>query len=258
MSRIKNLFSKKGKILSVYFTAGYPEINNTSKTIIDLVDSGVDMIEIGLPFSDPLADGPVIQQSSKIALQNGMNADVLFEQLKNIREKVNIPLIIMCYANTVIKYGFEKFCENADECGIDGLIIPDITLEQVENKYLQLAKKYNLQMIFLISPTSSAERITRMDNISDSFLYVVSSNSTTGKNGFSAEAEIYFQRIKNMNLKNPLMIGFGISDNKSFECVCKYASGAIVGSAFIKAQDSGNEFEFIKGIRKCNRELIPD
>lgn len=258
MNRINKLFSEKKKILSVYFTAGFPQLDSTADTISFLAENGVDMIEIGIPFSDPLADGPVIQQSSKRAIENGINADILFEQIKNIRKTIKIPLLIMCYSNSILKYGFEKFCSKAKECGIDGLIIPDLPLELVEDKYLQLIHKYDLDLIFLISPTSSEARIRKLDSISNSFLYVVSSNATTGNKMDTILTEDYFQRIKKMDLKNPFMIGFGISDRESFDTACKYAVGAIIGSAYIKSQEIGKELDFINEIRGVSYELIGD
>ncbi|MFZ5555018.1 MAG: tryptophan synthase subunit alpha [Bacteroidota bacterium] len=252
MNRIKKTFKEKKNILTIYITAGYPELDSMEKTILRLEKHGVDIIEIGLPFSDPLADGPVIQQSSKTALQNGMNTDLLFQQLSTIREKTQIPLLIMCYANSVLKYGFEKFCSQASRCGIDGLIIPDLPFEMCAEKYLPVSRNYRLEMVFMISPDTSESRIRKMDEASDSFLYVLSSNSTTGKRtGFSENQKLYFERIKKMKLKNPIQIGFGISDAEAFREACEYASGAIVGSAFIKSlYENDKKNDFITSLRQ--------
>ncbi|MFD0964994.1 tryptophan synthase subunit alpha [Pseudofulvibacter geojedonensis] len=235
MNRINQKLSEDKKLLSIYFTAGYPSINDTETVLKNLEQSGVDMVEIGLPFSDPLADGPTIQESSTIALKNGMTTESLFEQLENIRESVSIPLIIMGYFNPMIQYGIEAFCKKCREVGIDGLIIPDLPVDQYLSEYKELFEQYNLKNIFLITPQTSDERIRFIDTISDSFIYMVSSASTTGaKSGFGKEQEAYFSRIANMNLKNPQIVGFGISNNETFTQATNKAKGAIIGSAFIK------------------------
>lgn len=224
-----------GKILSIYFTAGYPNINDTVTIIQDLEKSGVDMIEIGLPFSDPLADGPIIQASSTQALKNGMTTEVLFNQLKNIRETVKIPLIIMGYFNPILQYGVEEFCKKCAEIGIDGLIIPDLPVDVYNEQYKSIFETYALFNVFLITPQTSVERIHFIDSISNGFIYMVSSASVTGgSSGFGTEHTDYFKRISEMNLKNPQIIGFGISDNKTFIQATQFAHGAIIGSAFIK------------------------
>lgn len=235
MNRINSKLLEDKKLISIYFTAGYPNINDTVTIIKNLEQSGVDMIEIGLPFSDPLADGPTIQKSSTIALNNGMTTELLFEQLKNIRKEVNIPLIIMGYFNPMMQYGFENFCKKCNEIGIDGLIIPDLPVDVYHNNFKTIFEVNNLKNIFLITPQTSDERIRFIDKISDSFIYMVSSASTTGsQSGFGKTQTDYFDRIASMNLKNPQIVGFGISNNETFYQATKQTKGAIIGSAFIK------------------------
>lgn len=234
MNRINIKLQEDKKLLSIYFTAGYPSLNDTTQIISELVKSGVDMIEIGLPFSDPLADGPTIQASSTQALQNGMTTELLFQQLVNIRETVQIPLIIMGYFNPMMQFGMEKFCQKCQEVGIDGLIIPDLPLEIFISEYQELFEKYGLKTIFLITPQTSDERILKIDTISTSFIYMVSSSSVTGnQSGFTEIQEQYFERIASMNLKNPQIVGFGISNKTTFQQATKHQKGAIIGSAFI-------------------------
>lgn len=236
-NRISALFKRKDKnILSIYFTAGYPELNDTLKIIIQLEKSGADLVEIGMPFSDPVADGPVIQQSSEIALKNGMTIHLLFEQLKEIRKSVSIPLILMGYLNPVMQYGIVEFCKKCKETGIDGTIIPDLPLEIYETEYKEIFEKNSLCNIFLITPQTSDERVRKIEALSTGFIYMVSSSSTTGVKGTVSDEQIsYFERIRTMNLRSKRLIGFGISDKKSFEKASGYANGAIIGSAFIKA-----------------------
>ena len=223
------------KLLSIYFTAGYPELSDTVKIIQDLEKNGVDMLEIGLPFSDPLADGPTIQASSTQALKNGMTSQLLFEQIKDIRQSVSIPLIIMGYFNPMLQYGVEAFCKKCQDIGIDGLIIPDLPVDVYHNEYKAIFEKYGLINVLLITPQTSDERIRYIDSVSDGFIYMVSSASTTGaKVGFGDTQTEYFKRIANMNLKNPQIVGFGISNNDTFTQATKYANGAIIGSAFVK------------------------
>lgn len=249
-NRIQRKLGEGKKLLSIYFTAGYPNLNDTVSIIQDLEKNGVDMVEIGLPFSDPLADGPTIQKSSTIALKNGMGTDLLFNQLKEIRKTVSIPLIIMGYFNPVLQYGVENFCKKCQEIGIDGLILPDLPLDVYMEEYETIFKKYNLINIFLITPQTSDARIRQIDNASEGFIYMVSSASTTGtKQGFGEEQEAYFERIARMNLKNPQIVGFGISNAKTFEQATRTAKGAIIGSAFIKTlsqQGTAAISEFIK------------
>ena len=244
-NRINELFAtKKNNILSIYFTAGYPQLHDTLRIIKTLEKSGVDFIEIGMPFSDPLADGPVIQASSMDAINNGMSIPVLFEQLASIRSEVKIPLILMGYINPVMQYGIEKFAKKASEIGIDGVIIPDLPLLEYVEEYKSIFESNNLRNIFLITPQTSTERIRLIDSHSHGFIYMVASASITGtKESNTDEQTAYFERIKKMNLKNPCMIGFGISDRKSFTNACNYASGAIIGTAFIKAISTTSDLE---------------
>jgi len=235
MNRIQQKLQEDKKLISIYFTAGYPTLEDTVPVIMELEQSGVDMIEIGLPFSDPLADGPTIQKSSTIALKNGMTTELLFEQLQDIRKSVTIPLILMGYFNPVLQYGVEAFCKKCKEIGIDGLILPDLPLDVYQDEYEEIFKKYGLINIFLITPQTSDKRIKQIDEGSDGFIYMVSSASTTGaKEGFGEEQRSYFQRIAKMNLKNPQIVGFGISNAQTFQQATEFASGAIIGSAFIK------------------------
>lgn len=253
MNRINQKMQEDKKLLSLYFTAGYPELNNTVKIIEDLEANGVDMIEIGLPFSDPLADGPTIQNSSTIALKNGMTTNLLFEQLKDIRKTVSIPLIVMGYFNPMLQYGVEDFCKKCSEIGIDGLIMPDLPLAVYQDEYEAIFKKYNLKNIFLITPQTSDERIKQIDKASDAFIYMVSSASVTGsKSGFGDEQTAYFKRIASMQLKNPQIVGFGINNNETFTQATEDAKGAIIGSAFIKhLTENGVDTikEFVQKIR---------
>ncbi len=253
MKRIKNKLSENKKLLSIYFSAGYPNVNDTIEIIQQLEKNGVDMIEIGLPFSDPLADGPTIQESSTQALKNGMTTSLLFEQLKDIRKSVSIPLIIMGYFNPMLQFGVEDFCKKCEEVGIDGLIIPDLPLAEYQEQYEAIFKKYNLSNVFLITPQTSKERIEQIDNASNSFIYMVSSASTTGKtSGFNPETKDYFKRIADLKLKNPQVVGFGINNSETFEEATKFATGAIIGSAFIKMlTEKGKDgiAQFITSIR---------
>ena len=248
MNRINQKLKEDKKLLSIYFTAGYPKINDTVTVIENLEKSGVDMIEIGLPFSDPLADGPTIQASSTQALKNGMTSEVLFNQLKNIRETVSIPLLIMGYFNPMLQYGIEAFCKKCKAVGIDGLIIPDLPVDVYNDEYKATFEKYGLINVFLITPQTTDERIHYIDSVSSGFIYMVSSASTTGaKTGFGNEQTDYFERISKMNLNNPQIIGFGISNNETFTQATKYAKGAIIGSAFVKhltneGVDATNDF----------------
>ncbi|GLB50910.1 tryptophan synthase subunit alpha [Neptunitalea lumnitzerae] len=235
MNRIQQKLQENKKLVSIYFTAGYPTLTDTKSIIENLEKAGTDIIEIGLPFSDPLADGPTIQESSTKALKNGMNSEVLFEQLKDIRSTVNIPLIIMGYFNPMLQYGVEEFCKKCNEIGIDGLIIPDLPVDVYDEAYKSLFEKYNLTNIFLITPQTSDERIRYIDSISNGFIYMVSSASVTGaKNTFGEQQKAYFERINNLNLKTPQIVGFGISNKETFEQATTYAKGGIIGSAFVK------------------------
>ncbi len=236
-NRINELFqNRKENLLSIYFTAGYPQLEDTVPIITELEKNGVDFIEVGMPFSDPVADGPVIQNSSTIALQNGMSVKKLFEQLNDIRQQVQIPLILMGYVNPVIQFGVENFCKKCKEVGIDGLILPDLPLSVYQEEYQELFEKYGLHNILLITPQTSEARIKEIDEASSGFIYMVSSSSTTGiKNSVDEFQNEYFERVQQMELKNPRVVGFGISNSETFQNACKYASGAIIGSAFVKA-----------------------
>lgn len=255
MNRIKNKLqnSSSKKLLSIYFTAGYPQPEDTVEILKELQKSGVDMVEIGLPFSDPLADGPVIQRSSEAALKNGMTTNKLFAQLANIRESIEIPLLIMGYFNPILQYGVEKFCRKCSEIGIDGLIVPDLPLEEYELQYKQIFQQYDLLPVFLITPQTSEARIKEIDNASDGFIYMVSTAAVTGgTKGFGDEQKEYFTRVSKMGLKNPLIVGFGIKDEKTFEQATEETNGAIIGSAFIKQlSNSGTSGigDFITSIR---------
>jgi len=235
MNRIHQKLQEDKKLLSIYFTAGYPNLHDTVTVIQNLEEAGVDMIEIGLPFSDPLADGPTIQASSTQALKNGMTTAILFEQLKDIRKTVAIPLIAMGYFNPMLQYGVDAFCAKCKEIGIDGLIIPDLPVDVYQEQYQATFEKYDLLNVFLITPQTSDERIRFIDTVSNGFIYMVSSASTTGaKTGFGNEQQHYFERIASMNLKNQQIVGFGISNQETFRQATQYAKGAIIGSAFIK------------------------
>lgn len=253
MNRIQNKLNENKKLLSIYFTAGYPNLNDTVKVIQSLENSGVDMIEIGLPFSDPLADGPTIQASSTQALKNGMTTELLFEQLKTIRKTVTIPLLIMGYFNPILQYGVEAFCEKCSEVGIDGLIIPDLPIDVYIEEYQPIFEKCTLSNIFLITPQTSEDRINYIDSVSNGFIYMVSSASTTGaKTGFGEEQLDYFKRISEMNLHTPQIVGFGISNSDTFQQAAQFSKGAIIGSAFIKhLSDAGIKkiSEFVNSIR---------
>lgn len=256
MNRIQQLFlQKQNSILSIYITAGYPQLNDTTTIIQELEKAGADMIEIGIPFSDPLADGKTIQDSSSIALQNGMTIEVLFNQIQNIRNTVSIPLLLMGYINPIYQYGIENFCKTCKKIGIDGVIIPDLPLWEYEEKYKQIFEAYGISTIFLITPQTPPERIIQIDNASNGFLYIVSSAATTGsKSGIDNEQISYFTRISNMNLNTPRLIGFGISNNATYTTACEYAHGVIIGSAFIQALQNSNSLpktihSFIQTIR---------
>lgn len=252
MNRIQAKLNEDKKLLSIYFSAGFPALNDTVDIIKNLEKSGVDMIEIGLPFSDPLADGPTIQESSTKALKNGMHTALLFEQLKDIRKEVTIPLILMGYFNPMLQYGVEAFCKKCHEIGIDGFIIPDLPAQVYYEEYKSIFDRYGLLNIFLITPQTSDERIRYMDSISEGFIYMVSSASTTGaQSGFGAVQQNYFKRIADLNLKNPQIVGFGISNHETFTQATTHAKGAIIGSAFIKhieANGVDKINEFVAGI----------
>ncbi len=236
MNRLQTLFKeKKDPILSIYFTAGYPDLNSTLDIAEALEKAGADFLEIGFPYSDPVADGPVIQNSSQKALENGMTLNLLFEQLRDLRKRVSIPVLLMGYVNPVLQYGVENFCHAAAEAGIDGVIVPDLPMYEYEELYRNCFEQHQLSNIFLVTPQTVEDRIRKIDDLSNGFIYLLSSSATTGKNlAVSTDTESYFARIKAMKLKNPTMIGFGISDKESFNKAAQYTRGAIVGSAFMK------------------------
>lgn len=253
MNSLKELFKNKSKNLcSVFFTAGFPQLNDAATIIEGLGSNGVDFIEVGLPYSDPLADGPTIQHSSEIALDNGINLDVIFNQLKSIKDTNKTPLVLMGYLNQMLKYGEEKFCEQCIACGIETVILPDLPMIEYETHYKQLFAKYGISNVFLITPQTSEERIRKIDGLTDAFIYVVASASITGAKGEISQDQIaYFDRIKAMNLKSTLIVGFGISNKSTFNTACEYVNGAIIGSAFIKFLDTDsvdNIDEFVGGI----------
>ncbi len=240
MNRLDQLFQhKKQNLLSVYFSAGHPGLHDTTEILLSLDKAGADIVEIGIPFSDPVADGPVIQASSHQALQNGMSLPLLFEQLKDIRKKTQIPIVLMGYLNPVLQFGIQAFCKKCKETGIDGAILPDLPPALYQQRYQQYFEEANLANILLVPPQTEDARILDLDNLSKGFLYIVAASSTTGtKQGFEPYQIEYFNRLKSLNLKTPTLIGFGISDQKSFQEACRFANGAIIGSAFIKALDA--------------------
>ena len=244
MSRLKELFEKKKKnILNVYCTAGYPKLESTLEVMTALEKNGADLIELGMPYSDPLADGPVIQASSTKALANGMTIGRLFKQLKDFRKTIHVPVILMGYLNPALQYGFDKFCSDAASAGIDGLIIPDLPIYEFETEYGAIIKNYGLDFIFLVTPETSDERIKKVDELSSGFLYAVSSSSLTGSDKDFRGVENYLKRLKELNLKNPVLVGFGIKDKSSFESATRHANGAIIGSAYIKAIEHADNVE---------------
>lgn len=242
MKRIQELFERKTNgVMNVYCTAGYPRLHSTIEVMKALQEHGADIIELGMPFSDPLADGPVIQRSSSVALANGMTIKILFEQLKDFRKEISVPVVLMGYMNSVLQYGFEKFCADAAAVGIDGLILPDLPEYEFEMEYGAIIKKYGLDFIFLVTPETSDERIKKLDSLSSGFLYAVSSSSTTGSEKRSENVETYLDRLKSLQLVNPVLVGFGIKDKTSFDAVCQLADGAIIGSAYIKALENSTD-----------------
>ncbi|MEO1451078.1 MAG: tryptophan synthase subunit alpha [Bacteroidota bacterium] len=265
MNRINKLFQEKeSHILSVFFTAGYPNLDDTVPTIEALAAAGVDLIEIGMPFSDPIADGSTIQMSNGIALENGFTLDLLFEQLADIRQRVDIPLILMGYLNPVVQYGIERFLAKAAEIGIDGTILPDLPMYEYQNFYKAQYERHDLRNIFLITPQTSDARIREIDAVGEGFIYVVSTDATTGKtSGFGPNQVAYFERIADMQLKNPTLIGFGIHDNETFSQAAQHAKGAIIGSAFIKALGKNGSIEervgaFVRLIRGEGESVLQD
>lgn len=252
---VRELIEKKGSdVLNVYCTAGYPRLEDTVTILKVLTDNGVDLIELGMPYSDPLADGDTIQRSSQVALQNGMSLDLLFSQVKQARAYTQVPIIAMGYYNQMLQYGVEQFLSKAQDSGIQGLIIPDLPMDIYESDYLDLFQKYGVEISFLITPLTSEERIRQADRLSSAFIYVVSQTSITGKKGdIQAHQKAYFERIDKMNLSSPRLIGFGIHDRSTYKEACSHSQGAIIGSAFIRAIDKerldSSISDFVKSIR---------
>jgi tryptophan synthase alpha chain len=255
MNKISELFQKKQQnILSIYFTAGFPGLNDTTAIIRELQKAGMDMIEVGIPFSDPMADGPVIQESNTIALRNGMNLKRLFCQLEAIKDEVTIPLIMMGYLNPIMQYGFERFCRDCQKTGIAGMIIPDLPFKDYLDAYKPVAERYDLKMIMLITPETSEERIRLIDKHTGGFIYMVSSAATTGaQKSFDEKKQAYFQRINHLDLRNPRLIGFGISNKETLAAAFENASGAIIGSKFISLL--AEEKEPAKAVKKLTEIL---
>ena len=253
MNRINKTLKQDKKLLSIYFTAGFPQLEDTVPILEQLQEADVDMIELGLPFSDPLADGPTIQESSTQALRNGMTTDKLFTQLEGIRDHIHVPLIVMGYFNPLMQYGVERFCKRCQEVGIDGLIIPDLPADVYHEQYQSLFQQYGLLNMFLITPQTPDERILYIDQVSEGFIYMVSSAATTGAQGsFGDTQQHYFQRIADMKLQSKLLVGFGISNAETYQAAVAHSQGAIIGSAFIKhLEANGNQSvqEFVKTIR---------
>ena len=242
MNRIDKLFAeKKQNVLNVYCTAGYPKLDSTVEVLTALQANGANIIELGMPYSDPLADGPVIQQSNMAALQNGMSIHLLFEQLKEARPTINLPIILMGYMNPILQFGLENFCASAEAVGVDGIILPDLPMHEFETTYKQLFEKHNLKFIFLVTPETSEERVRKIDGLCSGFLYAVSSSSTTGNNKAIADQSAYFKKLQGMNLTNPILVGFGIKDKATFQSACAYTNGAIIGSAYIKALENSTD-----------------
>jgi len=251
MSRMNELFRRKqSKVLSVYCTAGFPQLDSTMEVIRALQDGGADMIELGIPYSDPLADGPVIQASGTRALENGMSIARLFGQLTDMRASIHIPVLLMGYLNPILQYGFEKFCEVAAAAGVDGLILPDLPIYEFETEYGPVIRKHGLDFVFLVTPETSDERIRKADSLSTGFLYAVSSSSTTGGNKDLGDQEAYFRRLEELRLRNPVLVGFGVRDRKSWEAACGHTQGAIIGTAYIKAIERATD------IGKVTREFL--
>jgi tryptophan synthase alpha chain len=257
MNRIDALFARKRSgILSVFFTAGFPRLGDTVTLAAQLEKAGVDMIEIGIPFSDPVADGPVIQQSNTIALGNGMNVELLLTQLTEIRAQVRIPVLLMGYLNPVLRYGFDRFCERAASAGADGLILPDLPLEEYSSKYRSVTERFGLKVVFLVTPQTPDARIRHIDSLTGGFIYAVSASSTTGVKGQFTDVQLmYFDRLAAMNLRNPVLVGFGVSNREAFSSVCRRLSGAIVGSAFIRHIGAATSLE--EAVPQFVRELRP-
>jgi tryptophan synthase alpha chain len=244
MSRLKELFQQKStRVLNVYCTAGYPKLNSTLEVMTSLQSNGANIIELGMPYSDPLADGEVIQSSGNVAIANGMTIDTLFEQLKNMRQTIHIPVVLMGYMNPILQYGFEAFCKKAKEVGVDGLILPDLPLYEFEHIYGKTIQENGLDFVFLVTPETPEQRLRKLDDLSTGFLYAVSSSATTGKDKDFTKVAVYLQKLQAMQLKNPVLVGFGIKDKETFDAVAAYSNGAIIGSAYINALSKTDSIE---------------
>jgi tryptophan synthase alpha chain len=242
MSRLSDLFKNQNeRVLNVYCTAGFPQLNSTLQVMESLQANGANIIELGMPYSDPLADGEVIQSSGNVALANGMTIDTLFEQLTNMRNAIHIPVVLMGYMNPILQFGFEAFCKKAKEVGVDGLILPDLPLYEFEHIYGKTIQENNLDFVFLVTPETPEDRLRKLDSLSTGFLYAVSSSATTGKDKDFTQVTLYLQKLQAMQLKNPVLVGFGIKDKETFNAVCAYSNGAIIGSAYINALSKGKD-----------------
>jgi tryptophan synthase alpha chain len=254
MNRLLTLFErKKQHVLNVYCTAGYPQADSTIEVMTALEEAGADIIELGMPYSDPLADGPVIQASSSVALSNGMTINKLFDQLRGFRQQVHVPVILMGYMNPVLQFGFERFCQQAAAVAVDGIILPDLPIYEFEAEYGAIIARFGLSFIFLITPETSEERIRKIDELSSGFIYAVSSSSTTGSEKNMNDVGAYLEKLKSLKLKNPILVGFGIKDKNTFDTACMHANGAIIGSAYISALEKSGEIKettkaFIQGV----------
>ena len=254
MSRLQELFKKQSsRVLNVYCTAGFPQLNSTLQVMESLQSSGANIIELGMPYSDPLADCEVIQSSGNVALANGMTIDTLFDQLSTMRKTIHIPVVLMGYRNPILQYGFESFCKKAKEVGVDGLILPDLPLFEFEHMYGKTIQANELDFVFLVTPETPEDRLKKLDSLSTGFLYAVSSSATTGKDKDFTKVALYLQKLQSMQLKNPVLVGFGIKDKETFDAVCAYSNGAIIGSAYINALSKGNDVhestaQFLKSV----------
>ncbi|MCP9752475.1 tryptophan synthase subunit alpha [Ferruginibacter sp. HRS2-29] len=246
MNKLDQLFLQRQRpVLNMYCTAGFPSLESTTEVMLSLQRHGADIIEVGIPYSDPVADGPVIQQSNMQALANGISIQKIFEQLYKTRDSIKIPVILMGYLNPVLQYGIRRFCEDAEAAGISGIILPDLPMHEYETLYKDVFKEHGLHVIFLVTPVTSEQRIRKADKLSGGFLYAVSSSATTGQQTSFAEQEGYFKGLQEMKLKNPVLIGFGIRDKATFDAAAKHASGAIIGSAYIKALQSATDIDTV-------------